>query len=360
MKLVNKISDLRNKYPESKPVEKNYVGNSIVGEYEQNKIQLKPDSFSDILEIPGSFKTLISLDGQLYGSSQYLKELRSSNNPYINKSNVAILKVSKNDLSNAQDFRVRENYAEVSINSTLSTNEDFINHIGWLLDQSQQELREPGVDYGSYTLNTTTFDIPTDSGLGFEFSDAAQQQSTRTQTSTSTQTESSVEEEIDVEEEQLIRDTTIDLNIDTSVEERRSRLFRKKQRKDKEDTQKSDFISIGRSAYDEPIRGGRPEQQYGLLQMPDIISIGPGSAGPNNGPFTGDRVPLGLPTNNTLSGGRRGIVSDNPILLGGRPESSKIISIGEVKNPYDIRDMGEPPGGLKRSRRNIFRKPRRG
>lgn len=299
MKLVNKISDLRNKYPESKPVEKNYVGNSIVGEYEQNKIQLKPDSFSDILEIPGSFKTLISLDGQLYGSSQYLKELRSANNPYINKSNVAILKVSKNDLSNAQDFKVRENYAEVSINSTLSTNEDFIKHIGWLLDQSQQELREPGVDYGSYSLNTTTFDIPTDSGLGFEFSDDAQQQPT-TQTSTSTQTESSVEEEIDLQEEQLIRDTTVKLDIDTGIKQ---------------------------------------------SQIPDIISIGPGSAGPTNGPFTG---------------GRRGIVSDNPILLGGRPESSKIISIGEVKNPYDIRDMGEPPGGLKRSRRNIFRKPRRG
>jgi len=174
MKLVNKISDLRNKYPESKPVEKNYVGNSIIGEYEQNKIQLKPDSFSDILEIPGSFKTLISLDGQLYGSANYLNELRNSKNPYINKSNVAIIELSISELSNAQDFKSREDYAEVSIGSTLSTNEDFIKHIGWLLDQSQQELRKPGVDYGSFSLNTTTFDIPTDSGLGFEYSDEAQ------------------------------------------------------------------------------------------------------------------------------------------------------------------------------------------
>lgn len=174
MKLVNKQSDLRNKYPESKPVEQNYKGNTIVGEYAENTIQLPQSSFSDVTPIPGNFKTLISLDGQLYGSSGYLSEIQNSRNPYINKSNVAIVELSTSELSNAQDFKDRENYAEVTINSTLKTNEDFIKHIGWLLDQSQQELRKPAIDYGSFSLKTTTYEVESDSGLGFAYSEEAQ------------------------------------------------------------------------------------------------------------------------------------------------------------------------------------------
>lgn len=174
MKLVNTLKDLRNQYPEENPVESNYSGNTLIGKYPQNKIELEPKDIGDITPIPGNFRVLFSIDGNIYASSTYLSELESTDNPYINKSTLPIVELRSSDLINASSFKDREDYAEVTISSTLNSTDDLSKHISWLLDSSQQELRIPGQDYGSYSLNTSTYDVATGVGLGFEFSKEAQ------------------------------------------------------------------------------------------------------------------------------------------------------------------------------------------
>lgn len=174
MKLVNTINDLRNKYPEENPIEQNYSGNTLFGKYSQNKIELEPKDIGGIIPIPGNFRVLFSIDGTIYASSTYLSQLEASNNPYITKSTLPIIEFNSSDLKNSESFKFRENYSEVSILETLESNEDLAKHISWLLDSSRQELRKPGIDYGRYSVNISSYDVPTQSGLGFEFSKEAQ------------------------------------------------------------------------------------------------------------------------------------------------------------------------------------------
>jgi hypothetical protein len=173
MKLVNKKEDLRNQYG-------NYDGNTIVGKYSQNQIKLKPQDIGDITSVSGDFRVIYSIDGQLFGSSTYLSEIRNSNNPYITKSTLPIIEFNSSDLINATDFKFRENYSEATVTSTLENVSDLSKHIAWLLDKSQQELRKPSIDYGSYSIAITEYNSEIDEGdnsnpgMGFQFSKQAQ------------------------------------------------------------------------------------------------------------------------------------------------------------------------------------------
>ena len=69
MKLVNTKADLRNQYG-------TYSRNTIVGNYSQNQITLEPQEIGDITSVPGDFRVIYSIDGQLFGSSTYLSEIR--------------------------------------------------------------------------------------------------------------------------------------------------------------------------------------------------------------------------------------------------------------------------------------------
>ena len=174
MKMVNKIQDLTNQYPETRPVDKNYVGNSFIGKYPQNTITLSNVDVSNISPVDGNFRVIFSIDNQLFASSTYLSELKSSNNPYLSQELLPIIEFSRADLINtsdtAKDFKVREDYAEVVINNTLDSVNDLKQHISWLLDTSKTELRKPGVDYGSYNLITTKYNVDTKEGLRFDLS----------------------------------------------------------------------------------------------------------------------------------------------------------------------------------------------
>ena len=173
MKLVNRKEDLRNQYG-------NYNGNTIVGNYSKNQITLEPQEIGDITSVPGDFRVIYSIDGQLFGSSTYLSEIRNSDNPYITKSTLPIIEFNSSDLINSTDFKVREDYSESTVTSTLENVSDLSKHIAWLLDKSQQELRKPNIDYGSYTVAITQYDSENDfdpytnAGLGFFFSKGAQ------------------------------------------------------------------------------------------------------------------------------------------------------------------------------------------
>lgn len=167
MKLVNRKEDLRNQYG-------TYSGNTIIGNYTENQITLDETNIGDITPVPGNFRVIFSIDGQLYGSSTLLSEIQSSNNPYINKSSLPIVELNSSDLKSDIDFSDRENYAEVSVTENLSSVEDLTKHISWLLDSSQKELRKPAQDYGAYSVSISSYDPTSDSGLGFELSEKAQ------------------------------------------------------------------------------------------------------------------------------------------------------------------------------------------
>ena len=167
MKLVNTKQDLRNQYG-------TYSGNTIVGNYPTNTIDLDVTDIGDITPVPGDFRVIFSIDGQLYGSSTLLSEIQSSGNPYINKSSLPIVELNKDDLKSDIDFSVRENYSETTVTENLISIEDFAKHISWLLDSSQKELRKPSQDYGAYSVSISPYNPETDSGMGFEFSKDAQ------------------------------------------------------------------------------------------------------------------------------------------------------------------------------------------
>jgi hypothetical protein len=167
MKLVNTKQDLRNQYG-------TYSGNTIVGNYPINTIDLDVTYIGDITPVPGTFRVIFSVDGQLYGSSTLLSEIQSSGNPYINKSSLPIVELNSEDLKSDVDFTARENYSEATVTENLISTEDFAKHISWLLDSSQKELRKPSQDYGAYSVSISSYSPESDSGLGFELSEQAQ------------------------------------------------------------------------------------------------------------------------------------------------------------------------------------------
>ena len=171
MKKVNTLDDIQNKYPEERPLSENYDGKSLRGLYSENLIQISKGDFSNIDTIPGDFKVLFSIDGNLYGSEGFVNELRNSNNPYLNIDNIAIVELSSSELKSDIDFTNQEKYAEVTVTKSngSSLESDLSDHIGWLLDSSTQELRRV-LDYGAYNVETSIFDIETKTGLGFEYS----------------------------------------------------------------------------------------------------------------------------------------------------------------------------------------------
>lgn len=169
MKKVNTLEDIRNQYPEEKNLTQ-YKGQTLNGLYDKNSIDLPKGEFDDITPIGGNFKVVFSIDGQRYASESFLQELKNSKNPYINNSNIAVVELNLSELKSDTDFSDEEKYAEVSVDSTLSSIEDISSHISWLLDSTQKEIRKVS-EYGSYTLNTTTYDSTKREGLGFEYSD---------------------------------------------------------------------------------------------------------------------------------------------------------------------------------------------
>lgn len=167
---VNQLVDIQNKYPESKPVDSNYINGKLVGEIPSNTINLPKEEFLNIKEIPGEFNTIISLDGELYASRDYLKKLKETNNPYITLDTVPILYLTTEELKSDTDFSNFEKYSEVEVTKTIDTTEDILEHLAWLLNPQQKEIRKVS-SYGQYQLKTTTYNIEEKSGLGFEYSD---------------------------------------------------------------------------------------------------------------------------------------------------------------------------------------------
>lgn len=182
------LENIRNKYPEELSVSQKYArrGNGIVysgkSEY-SNTIDFDFD-ISNINTVPNSsFKFIVDVGGSLYTSPTFLSLLQNAqreNNPYFQKKTVPIVKV---DLGAAtteiSDQSIGEKYAEVSVTNNLNvgdTTNKILQHIDWLVSEQSEGLRDVKSGnnrvYGDYQLNTGQYSIESDSGLGFEFTDA--------------------------------------------------------------------------------------------------------------------------------------------------------------------------------------------
>jgi len=174
------LTQLRNIYPEERNVQSSYSNenNSITysGRYDENSLNFTIEDLSGVIVVDGtSFNFILEIDGQEYTSSQFksfLENSLSSGNPYIQKSNVTRIQLSSNELLNAEKFEVREKYSEVNISTNLKTVTDIIKHIDWLVSKNQT-LRNID-EYGSWNLNTTSYNVESDTGIGLEYSDAVQ------------------------------------------------------------------------------------------------------------------------------------------------------------------------------------------
>ena len=174
------LTELRNVYPEERNVQSSYSkeNNSInyKGRYDENSLNFTIEDLSGISVVSGtSFNFILEIDGNEYTSPQFksfLENSLSSGNPYIQKSNVTKVSFTKDELTNTETFKTREQYAEVGITENLTTVDKLIKHIDWLVSK-RQTLRDIS-EYSSYNLFTTKYDIESDSGIGLEYSDAIQ------------------------------------------------------------------------------------------------------------------------------------------------------------------------------------------
>lgn len=174
------LTELRNQYPSERNVVQSYEtkNNSITykGRYDKNSLNFSKEDISGLSVVDGtSFNFILEIDGIEYTSSSFKTFLENSletNNPYIQKSTVMKVTLSSEELLNAENFGIREKYAEVEITKNLKTIEDIISHIDWLVGSRQTLLDIE--EYGEYNLYTTPYDVETDSGIGLEYSDSVQ------------------------------------------------------------------------------------------------------------------------------------------------------------------------------------------
>jgi len=99
------------------------------------------------------------------GFLQKLKSARQENNPYFTKDKITIATVDFNYLSQywkKSEFKVSELYANVEVTDTISTKEDMLIHINWMVS-GQEDLRSVR-DFGKWVVSLTD-------SLGFEYSD---------------------------------------------------------------------------------------------------------------------------------------------------------------------------------------------
>lgn len=175
-----RLQELRNQYPTERDVNQSYeyTDNSINynGRFDENSLTFSIQDVTELITYADtSFQFILQIDNNEYTSPSFKTLLQNSlkdGNPYIQKSTVAKIQLTSEELLNSQNFQTRELYSEVEITKNLKTIEDIVRHIDWLVS-SRQTLREIG-EYGEYNLFTTQYDPQTDTGIGLEYSDAVQ------------------------------------------------------------------------------------------------------------------------------------------------------------------------------------------
>ena len=138
------------------------------GKFPQNFLTFKLESIDDIKaldinEYPTSFGFIVEFidnDVREYWSSPVLlgqiqAEINSAN-PYKTRKKYPILQFDFKFIkgySTQEQFKIPEDYAEVNVTKTLTTKEDVLKHLDWLIS-SDETLRRAG-DMGAWEINLT-------------------------------------------------------------------------------------------------------------------------------------------------------------------------------------------------------------
>ena len=138
------------------------------GKYPKNFLNFKLQSISDILsldinEYPTSFNFIVEFvdnDSREYWSSpDLLAQLRAeliAGNPYTTRKTIPVIKFDFKfikDYATKDQFKIPEDYAEVNITKTITTKEDVLKHINWMVS-SDTSLRRAN-EMGSWELELT-------------------------------------------------------------------------------------------------------------------------------------------------------------------------------------------------------------
>jgi hypothetical protein len=183
-----RLQELRNTYPtDPDNISKSFVSNDITitytGKYEQNFITFEVINFnginssqlyvSDILDDTFGFIVQFNDDDSVeqWTSKKLKDDLESAivePNPYFNKLKVPIAIVDMTKLKKywkSKKFDIPEKYAEVRITDTITTINDMLTHINWIVSTkpTDDELRSVST-FGAWSLYTG------ESGFGFQYS----------------------------------------------------------------------------------------------------------------------------------------------------------------------------------------------
>ena len=128
-----------------------------------------PDNFLTFTEVPVGDITAVSgidinfivkfSDGTFYTSPQFkgiLEAEQRSRNPYKNRNTVPTINIDSDFLTSyagKNKFKTPEDYAEVSVTKTISSKQDILTHINWLVGPGET-LRE-AKEIGSWSVQKT-------------------------------------------------------------------------------------------------------------------------------------------------------------------------------------------------------------
>jgi hypothetical protein len=140
----------------------------FTGKFSENFLKFDVKPIDDILaldinEYPTSFNFIIEfLDNgnrEYWSSPDLVAQLRAeikAGNPYTNRNTIPVVKFDFGFIkgySSSEQFKISEDYAEVNITKTITTKEDVLKHINWLVS-SDSSLR-PANQMGSWEIELT-------------------------------------------------------------------------------------------------------------------------------------------------------------------------------------------------------------
>jgi hypothetical protein len=169
------FGSLRNTYPFDKKDSSNAYqssGNSIKynGKFKGNSIEFASKSHKDVNVLSNSsFRFIINFvdtNGNIqskWTSDKFKRELDAyynSTNPYFNIDSVTVMQLPTSligDYAKSSKFSIPEEYAQVEITDTITTSEEILRYIDYLVDNTTNEIQEINANDVS-TMDVDTYD----------------------------------------------------------------------------------------------------------------------------------------------------------------------------------------------------------
>jgi len=167
---LKSLKEIPNQYPETRDVTQSYLinseygGVSYYGKFRENKVDFEKIAFENVqVAEETNFQFIVKFkDGTMFTSPSFLKKIegeRNTTNPYITTNSLPIILFDDSLVQNyatKEEFKVGEDYAEVVVNDTLNTKEDYLKHIDYLTtpDSGNSPIKQAS-EMGRWTLEMT-------------------------------------------------------------------------------------------------------------------------------------------------------------------------------------------------------------